>query len=143
LFETKAKSVRAKIDEAYAEVGSTKRDLRQEELDEKIFELKSIQHELEQAFTMESKLNSFTKKVNSARSQFELAGQEMKKLDAESRIELQSRIEDFNQCYNHFLTSVLVACRSANIDSETYLPVVNGGVYREASAEVPKRFLYY
>lgn len=141
--EAKAESIRKKIDAVYAESGVTKRDLRREELDEKIFELKNILHELEQAFTMESKLNTFNKKVVLAKSQREFAEQEMRKLDAASRIELQSRLEVFNDRYDHFLTTVLAECRSANIDSETYLPVVNSGVYREASAEVPKRFLYY
>ncbi|MPN23948.1 hypothetical protein SDC9_171341 [bioreactor metagenome] len=41
------------------------------------------------------------------------------------------------------MTTVVADCRSAEIDAQIYLPHINDGEYREHSAKVPKRFLYY
>ena len=67
----------------------------------------------------------------------------MQRLDAESKTELETQLTAFNKIYNDFMTSAVADCRSASIDPETYLPLIDGGKYREHSAMVPKRFLYY
>lgn len=134
---------RDKIDKVYATSGMSSRDVFRENLDEKIFEQKNIINELEQALKLESKLSGYQKKATAAKMAYGLAQQKMRLLDAASKVELQGKLEDFNERYNYFLTTVLSDCRVATIDLETYLPIINNGVYREASADVHKRFLYY
>lgn len=112
-------------------------------LGEKMFELRSVISELEQALKLEERLAGFQRRYDSTVSLAQNAKAEVDQLDAASRVELSSRLGEFNSIYSSLMTSVLVDCRTAKIDPETYLPVINNGEYREASADVPKRFLYY
>lgn len=112
-------------------------------IEEKMFELRNVISELEQALKLEEKLAELQRRYDSAASSAQNAKAEVAQLDAAARVELSSRLGEFNSIYTSLMTAVLVDCRTAKIDPETYLPVINNGEYREASADVPKRFLYY
>lgn len=112
-------------------------------IEEKIFEIRNIINELEQAIKLEEKLASFQRKYDGALLQAQNAKAEVDQLDGASRVELSSRLTGFNGIYTSLMSAVLADCRTAKIDPETYLPIINNGEYREASADVPKRFLYY
>ncbi|MDR7191813.1 AAA family ATPase [Luteimonas terrae] len=114
-----------------------------ESIEDKIFEIKAAISDLGQALRMEKKLDVLRTRFEEADTQARIAKAEVDSLDAASRIELEGRIAQFNKIYNSLMTDVLADCRSARIDSESYLPIVNDGHYREASADVPKRFLYF
>ncbi|MEJ8847565.1 hypothetical protein [Variovorax rhizosphaerae] len=114
-----------------------------EELDDKLLETRDKLAKSQEAFRLESKLAMLLKRVGDKKAAFDAAKRDVIRLDLASRAELQLQIESFNRIYNDFMTSVVSDCRNAAIDTETYLPVINNGEYREASAKVPKRFLYY
>ena len=76
--------------------------------------------------------------------------QEYKRLLSASKIleikanqEMESTVRDFNEEYNSLMMATLKDCRSAKIDSDSYDPIIDGGIYREASARVSIRFNYY
>lgn len=131
------------IEKSYALPQAEATDLQIEQLDEKIFELKNEQNELLQALKMEQKIEGLQKTYDFKREIWTVADGLVKQLELSSKTELSGRIAGFNEIYNGFMTKVLARCRSARIDDDTYMPVINNGEYREASAEVPKRFLYY
>ncbi|WP_084150604.1 AAA family ATPase [Azohydromonas australica] len=114
-----------------------------DQVDEKILESRTTISRLQEALRLEEKLATLQERLDSKKRQYEIAKAEVNRLDAASKVELQGQLTAFNAVYNDMMTSVLADCRTAQIDSETYLPVINNGVYREASATVPKRFLYY
>lgn len=114
-----------------------------EELDSKLLETRERLAKLEEAYRLETKLDSLTTRYHRKKEDLENAKAEVNRLDGESKIELQKRIHEFNRVYNEFMTTVISDCRAASIDSETYLPLIDNGEYREHSAKVPKRFLYY
>jgi hypothetical protein len=114
-----------------------------EELDNKLLDIREKLAKLQEAYRLEAKLGILLKRFNDKKSALEITKADVIRLDGESKAELQLRIEEFNRFYNNFMTSVVSDCRSASIDSQTYLPVINNWQYREHSAKVPKRFLYY
>ncbi|WP_416047200.1 hypothetical protein [Cupriavidus basilensis] len=132
---------RERIEDATA--GPDKVERAMEELDSSLLEARDKLAKLQEAYRLESKLATLLKRWDEKKNALESAKAEVLRLDGESKAELQQRIEDFNRIYNEFMTSVVADCRSASIDSQTYLPVINNGQYREHSAKVPKRFLYY
>lgn len=119
------------------------RDQQVELIEEKMFEIRNIVSELEQALRMEAKLDGFQRRYDDALQHARIASAEVDQLHATSTIELASRLTTFNRVYTSMMSGVLSGCRTAKIDPETYLPVINDGEYREASADVSKRFLYY
>lgn len=114
-----------------------------EELDEKLLQARERLAKSQEAFRLETKLVSLKSRQNLKKTQFDTAKLDVQRLDAESKIELQKQIASFDQVYNDFMTTAVADCRSASIDPQTYLPLIDGGVYREHSAMVPKRFFYY
>lgn len=132
---------RARIAEASASPYKVEKVI--EEIDEKILEAREKLAKAEEALRLESKLVGLQTKLDNKKALLFTAKNNVQRLDAESKTELETQLTAFNKIYNDFMTSVVADCRSASIDPETYLPLIDGGKYREHSAMVPKRFLYY
>ncbi|MBU0785259.1 MAG: AAA family ATPase [Gammaproteobacteria bacterium] len=132
---------RARIEKAGASPYQVEKAM--EELDDKLLELREKLAKCQEAFRLESKLGDLLKRQNDKKALFERLKLEVQRLDSESKVELQKQINAFDRTYHEFMTTVVVDCRSAAIDRQTYLPIINNGQYREHSAKVPKRFLYY
>lgn len=118
-------------------------DEREEQIQEALFAVRDQIAELERALTLEEKLAGYQRRLNTATRLVEEARSEVVLLDAAARQELSGRLAEFDSTYAEMMQAVLRDCRDARLDRDTYLPVVNNGEYREASADVPKRFLYY
>jgi len=142
-LEQQVQELTDRIEKSYVLPQAEATDWQVEQIDEKIFELKNEQNELFQALKMEEKVEGLQKTYDSKRAIWTAADDLVKQLELASKTELSGRIAGFNEIYNDFMTKVLARCRAARIDEDTYMPVINNGEYREASAEVPKRFLYY
>jgi len=114
-----------------------------EEIDDKLLDVREKLAKCQEALRLENKLGALFKRVSDKKSALDSAKLEVTRLDGASKAELLNQISQFDRVYNNFMTSSVTDCRSAAIDTQTYLPVINDGQYREHSAKVPKRFLYY
>jgi energy-coupling factor transporter ATP-binding protein EcfA2 len=114
-----------------------------EQLDEKIFDLKSIVNDLEQALKLEIKLSRHQNNVSVAKTSLDKAKVHEQRMQAIAANELLERISEFNEIYNNYMINCLIGCRNAEIESGNYIPSVNDGEYKELSAKVPRRFFYY
>jgi hypothetical protein len=114
-----------------------------EQLDEKLLDVRERLAKATEAYRLEYRLEGLQKQLNDRRRDLELAKGAVTRLEGASKVELQNQIEKFNRVYNDTMTTVVADCRSAEIDAQIYLPHINDGEYREHSAKVPKRFLYY
>lgn len=126
-----------------ATLGPDKVERAMEELDDRLLDARDRLAKLQEAYRLEVKLDTLQKRLGDKKNTLQKEKAEVARLDAESKIELQQQVEAFNRIYNEFMTSVVADCRNAAIDAQTYLPIINDGTYREHSAKVPRRFLYY
>lgn len=113
-----------------------------ESIDNKIAEVKekiNKSKELVKIYKLkETKEKSFNQKnsaFKSIKESFELMQEKYFKSN-------QSIIHNFNEIYNNLMTESSCKASSAYID-EDYNPILDGGNYREKSAIVPKRMMYY
>lgn len=118
-------------------------DQAMEELDMNLLNARERLAKLEEAYRLESKLQELLKRADNKKAILERVRGEVKRLDLDSQEELLAQISAFCAIYNEFMTNVVVDCRSAEIDTQTYMPVIDGGKYKEHSATVPRRFLYF
>ena len=118
-------------------------DERLDQVQDKLMEVRDQIGDLEQALRFEKKLAEFQRSLNTAQQAVEDARVEVDKHGAAAQQELIGRLRDFDTTYAALMQEVLQDCRDARLDKDTYLPVINNGEYREASADVTKRFLYY
>lgn len=98
---------------------------------------------LKQALLLEKNLQSYQVVKDSAKREMDFAKIAVEKLEASSEAELIEKVDKFNKYYNHFMKASLLDCRVAKINADDYMPLINNGDYKEASAAVHKRFLYY
>lgn len=107
--------------------------------------LSSVQSEigvLEQQRELEERRDKLEK--NLRRIENRTAGLRLKvnQLESAAELDIKDRVETFSAKYNDLMRDTIKDCRSAYLDSD-YMPILNGGEYKEASANVPKRLLYY
>ncbi|CAK2018655.1 hypothetical protein VCRA2116O30_20273 [Vibrio crassostreae] len=114
-----------------------------EELDDKIMELKENISELFQLKKLEEKLEMYDKAHDSKDRDYKSKDQNFKQKEIDAANQLKSQITDFSKTYDDLMKNSLPDVRKAEIDPDTYLPIINGGVYREASSGVATRFLYF
>lgn len=113
------------------------------DLDDKILETRELIIEKERAIEVEAKLQQRQIAFDGARATAEATRNRVKKLDALANEEISLRVNQFSKYYNEFMQRALPDCRSARINPETYMPEINNREYREASARVPKRLMYF
>lgn len=84
---------------------------------------------------LEASFNSINEKYKTTKSDFE-------KLQAKFEEQNRNIIQDFNAIYKELLELSSAKITDAEIDSD-YMPIIGGGIYKNKSADVPVRLMYY
>lgn len=113
-----------------------------DEVDEVIVSLRAELASLEQQKELEKKREELERNHQANEVRYEAALAEYKELQAKADREMADQRQKFSTKYDELMRRNVQRCRTASIDSD-YMPVLNAGEYREASAEVPKRLFYY
>jgi hypothetical protein len=112
------------------------------EIDEHIVSLRADLGSLEQQKELEKKREELERKSQDVETRYSAALAENKELQAQADREMAEQRTKFSDKYDELMRGNVQQCRTARIDAE-YMPVLNAGEYREASAEVPKRLFYF
>ncbi|MCA0429049.1 MAG: AAA family ATPase [Bacteroidetes bacterium] len=113
------------------------------EIDNKIVSLKEELGSIDQAIKVEEKRDQLERKHNLAIEKWEDLKTQIQILQAGAQADIRKKISEFNTIYDDLMKSALHDCRSARIAEDDYMPIIDNGAYREASATVPKRLMYY
>lgn len=114
-----------------------------QEIDSSIFDLKDQISKLNQSLTMEEKLLGLIKESDRLKEKFDNASSKRKIYESQAELDMKGKIKHFNKIYNQLMSESLQECRSAKISSDNYMPIINGGYYKEASSKVSVRLMYY
>ncbi|MGD0591487.1 MAG: AAA family ATPase [Bacteroidota bacterium] len=112
------------------------------EVGDKIASLRKEIADIEQQISLESKRQDLEDKLSLTETVYTTLSKKVEKLYAESNLEMDERIKEFNKTYSMLMQKSVIDCRRAYLDS-SYMPVINDGEYREASAAVPRRLMYF
>lgn len=113
-----------------------------EEIENALSSLRSEIGLLEQQRELEVRRDKLEKNLGKIETQVEKMKLRVNKLESEAELDMKERVEAFSTKYNDLMRKTIKDCRSARLDSD-YMPIMNGGEYKEASANVPMRLLYY
>lgn len=113
------------------------------DIDDKILDARQDIEKIRQRIEAESKQDALRKNYDTKRSEHNLAEQNTKKLEAEAKIDINSKVEALSKIYDKLMTESLPDCNSARVNLDNYQPNVDEGIYREASSAVSKRLMYY
>ncbi|MCP1359068.1 hypothetical protein [Aneurinibacillus migulanus] len=112
------------------------------EVNDKILEVKNFIQENEQKKTLYEKYAELEKNYSDAKVSYTDLSKRLKSMESDVQYLLESQLANFEQIYTQLLKEADSGVITAELD-ENYMPLVNGGVYRQASANVAKRFIYY
>ncbi|MCE7576639.1 hypothetical protein LZS94_03950 [Aliivibrio fischeri] len=114
-----------------------------ESVEDKISDLREDISDLNQLLKMELKLEGFEKVLKSKEIAYSKKETSFKRVEINSSEQLKDRIQEFSDIYSDLMQNSLKDVRKAEISADTYLPIINDGIYREASSKVSVRFLYF
>lgn len=113
------------------------------DIDDKILQLREDIANLHRLLEVESKLESFQKDFDSVSSKAKDAELKRKGFEINAQQDVTSKVNAFSKIYNELMKNTLPDCRSAKIRLDNYLPSINDGLYRETSALVSIRLMYF
>ena len=113
------------------------------DIDDKIFDTREDIAHYYQTVEIETKLDNLQKDYDKKRVLATECELERKELEIKAQKDIATKIRKFSEIYNQFMVETLPDCRSARIKLEDYMPSINDGEYREASARVSIRLMYY
>ncbi|BBI34947.1 ATP-binding protein [Cohnella abietis] len=133
-------NIRSQLKEAEQHTNSNNQELLQ--LNERVYQLRNAIQDSENRIKIIEKFEGIERAYKKAKDDF--TSLQLRVNNTQDAIEqlIQAQIKRFNAIYNGFMTITLKEVTSAEIN-EYYMPVLNDGYYREASSDVPKRFLYF
>lgn len=111
-------------------------------LDERERELKGEIVELQQAKELAVKREEFVSQTKKLRNDVESLKIKVDAYLNEARKDMLIKKEDFDEVYGNLMKKADKHCYSAYL-GEDYMPYINMGAYRERSAAVPKRLMYF
>lgn len=113
------------------------------DIDDKILETREEASQLAKAIEIEEKLENlqivYQEKKDLA-SKLEL---ERKELEIKAQKDIAEKVMTVSSIYNEYMQETLQDCRSARIKSSDYMPLIDEGLYKEASSRVSIRLMYY
>ncbi|MEF3310074.1 hypothetical protein PV433_14335 [Paenibacillus sp. GYB004] len=110
---------------------------------DKILELKDQIQEYEQKQKISEKYSELDKEFNSKKNLYEGLKRQVSSLEDDLSEVITATVSEFNAIYNLLMTDVADDVTEAEIDIDDYMPVINNGVYTQASSEVQKRLMYF
>lgn len=114
-----------------------------DEVEDHVIDKKEKISNLKQALILEERLQGYQNDKSKSKTEMDIAKLVVERLEASAAQELIEKVNQFSKYYNKFMRISLQDCRSAEISADDYMPLINNGDYKEASASVHKRFLYY
>jgi hypothetical protein len=148
-FSDKISAFEFKLEEMRTEINQlTKgrrviKNIELKEVNDKILSLDKTISQIGQQIKIEEKREDLESKKTSLTSKIEDAKRIMETKKIEASISMDEIIKSFNKKYLSLMSKALFDCNSARISSEDYMPIINGGTYKEASSNVSKRLMYY
>ena len=113
-----------------------------DQINQKIIETKENLSNNEQFLELLSKKKDLQDFVNQREQEYRIISEKFKSIKLSFERNNQNTIQNFNKIFNELMKLSTCDCKIAEID-EDYMPVIDKGEYKEKSAKVPIRLMYY
>ena len=140
--EQSIEKIRLYIDELTKDIATNYNSAYIRQLDERERELNGIILELKQAKDLAKKRETLASQVIQLRNKVEGLKIKVDSFLNAAREDMLNKKKDFDEVYFSLMKRADEHCYSAYI-GEDYMPHINLGAYRERSAAVPKRLMYF
>lgn len=113
-----------------------------DQTNQKIIEIKDKIFESEQLVEFLTKKKDLQDSANQSEQEYKIISERFKAIQFSFERNNKETIRNFNRIFNELMKSSTCDCTIAEID-EDYIPIIDKGEYKEKSAKVPIRLMYY
>jgi len=113
-----------------------------DDYNERIIDVKEEIVNMQKDLRSYKELESLENDYNSSDKLYQDISKKLKDIEISYKSNNKKMIKDFNYIYNRLMSESSCKVTSAKIDDE-YMPYIDDGEYKEKSATVPKRLMYY
>ncbi|QJX76989.1 hypothetical protein [Priestia megaterium] len=113
------------------------------DIEQQRYALKGEISSLDQNYKVKQNFNEIEKGLTSTENKIKKINATLKTKNKEAKEEIETKITVFNEIYNNLLVDIKEDINQARINEENYMPIINGGEYKEASVDVPIRLMYF
>lgn len=142
-LQEKEKNLKEQISELVKSIETSYQNNQLDKVDDEILFTKEKISNLFHRHEIELKLIDLQKIYDSNEKKYKQILITVKRLELAAEEDINNKLLKFNESYNSLMIKTLQNCRSAKIDSDNYMPIINNGEYREISSSVPIRLNYY
>lgn len=114
-----------------------------DENDNEIKDLRDNINELDKYIKIERKLDDLRQKHQNADNDYKEKKTSKEIFEKKAKKDIFEKIKSFNIKFQELMTNSLEDCKTACIDDENYMPIIDNGCYREKSASVHVRLMYF
>jgi hypothetical protein len=140
--ELNATSIEEQITQEATDTDITINLQRFEEIEHQLADVRDEIARLQQQRELESKREKLEQELQSANVKVGNLKTRVAQLEAAAEADIQKKQMMFSAKYNDLMRQTISDCRTASLAAD-YMPIINAGEYREASADVPRRLLYF
>jgi len=142
VLEIRKEKLTSHLDEIEKDVSLLSNDSELNRINDEILQEKSKIQEMEQKNVVLIKYASLEALFNTKNEEYGIILRRARILEAGLKAIIEKQVNQFNEIYNSLMTDAADDINKAIID-ENYMPIINDGEYKQASTNVPKRFMYY
>jgi len=118
-------------------------DVEMTRINDSILEIQSKAKQYEQQLVVASKHASLESDWKEKVSAYKKLKEKVERMEDQLKKTVRETINTFNTVYNQLLVDFSPDITRAEITDNDYLPIINDGEYKQASSNVPKRFMYF
>jgi hypothetical protein len=111
-------------------------------VDREILKIKEEVGKLEQQLSLEQQREGLENNLEKLSLRCERQRKEVEKLMSAAEEDMGGKVKIFSEKYKELTIATISNCRTAIINDD-YMPILNNGDHLEASADVPKRLMYF
>jgi len=132
----------AQLREVEKNITHTSNDVELNNVNDKILEVKSTIQTVDQNLKNIEQYEKLQKEFNSSKDKLASLSAKLRSMETTLKELMEVQIEKFDKIYSELIKQADKNVNKAELDDD-YMPVINNGVYRQASSYVTRRLVYY
>ncbi|USK62277.1 hypothetical protein [Peribacillus asahii] len=141
-IELEKDKIIAQLREVEKNITNTSNDVELNNVSDKILEVKSNIQTVEQNLKNIEQYEKIQKEFNSSKETLTSLASKLRSMETSLKELMEVQIEKFDNIYSDLIKQADKEVIKAELD-DNYMPVINDGVYRQASSYVTRRLVYY
>lgn len=142
-LEERSKKLETKIQTIENEIKIYTNDVEMTRVNDSILDIQTEIKHYEQQLVVSSRYTTLESDWKEISNSYDGLKEKVEGMEKQLKKTIRETIKSFNSTYSQLLINSSTDITQAEITDNDYLPIINDGEYKQASSNVPKRFMYF